>query len=148
MRAPYQVLIFLYTFSEKNEIKYCILKRKDLKVWQGIAGGGEDKELPLQTAKRETFEEAGIEISEDSFIKLNSIANISVEAIGGPIWGKDILEVPEYAFGLEVKSQEIKINNEHTEYKWLSYSQALSKLEWESNKNALLELNNQILNSF
>ncbi|MFW2487815.1 NUDIX domain-containing protein [Clostridium chromiireducens] len=31
-----------------------------MQVWKFIVGGGEDGETPLQSAKRETFEEASI----------------------------------------------------------------------------------------
>lgn len=41
MRAPYQVLVLPFK-KENGNIKYSILKRKDMKVWQGIAGGGEE----------------------------------------------------------------------------------------------------------
>ena len=32
-----------------------------MKLWQFIAGGGEDGETHIETAKREAFEEAGFE---------------------------------------------------------------------------------------
>ncbi len=145
MRAPYQVLVFPYFVSSQNKITFCIFKRSDLSVWQGISGGGEDIETPLDAAKREVREEAGIIVTEKSFVPLKSICNIPVTAIGGAIWGKDISEVPEYPLGLEVQDQDIQLSTEHTEYKWLSYSEALKKLEWQSNKIALTELNERIL---
>jgi len=45
MRSPYQVLVFPYCLKDTGEITYCIFKRRDLNVWQGIAGGGEDYEI-------------------------------------------------------------------------------------------------------
>ena len=59
MRQPYQTLIFPYK-RENNEILFAIFLRDDMKVWQGICGGGEENETILDTAKREAFEEAGI----------------------------------------------------------------------------------------
>ncbi|HRU21005.1 MAG TPA: NUDIX domain-containing protein [Candidatus Paceibacterota bacterium] len=45
-------------YKEKNRYLYAIFKRRDLKFWQRISGGTEGKETPLETAKRESFEEA------------------------------------------------------------------------------------------
>lgn len=56
MRAPYQVLIFPYIKTDES-IQYGIFNRSDYGYWQGIAGGGEDGETPIESAKREAFEE-------------------------------------------------------------------------------------------
>ena len=46
---------------ENGNVKYCIFKRNDMKVWQFIAGGGEDEdETIIISAKREAYEEANI----------------------------------------------------------------------------------------
>ena len=39
---------------------YCVFHRADHDQWQFIAGGGEDNEIPLAAAERETFEEGGV----------------------------------------------------------------------------------------
>lgn len=145
MRAPFQVLIIPYLQTDRQAPLYCLFKRSDLNVWQAISGGGEDAELPLETAQRETREEVKIDSVEADFIRLSSIEYIPVEKIRGPIWGEKITEVPEYTFGLKVRQKEIKIGVEHTEYGWFSYPEALEKLEWQSNKNALKELNDLLL---
>ena len=61
MRAPFQVLVIPYKIIN-NEILYGIFLRSDMKVWQTISGGGEDDESPIEAAKREANEEAGIDI--------------------------------------------------------------------------------------
>lgn len=52
MRAPYQVLIFPY-IKTTDSIQYAIFNRSDYSYWQGIAGGGEVGEIPIESAKRE-----------------------------------------------------------------------------------------------
>ena len=59
-RAPFQVLVYPYRKIDDNEYEYALLKRSDAGWWQAIAGGGEDDETPIETAKREAYEEAGI----------------------------------------------------------------------------------------
>jgi ADP-ribose pyrophosphatase YjhB (NUDIX family) len=39
-------------------VLYAVFKRTDGGCWQGIAGGGEKGETPLQAAQREALEEA------------------------------------------------------------------------------------------
>ncbi|MGY4745063.1 NUDIX domain-containing protein [Streptomyces sp. B21-108] len=38
-----------------------LLRREDMNVWQGVAGGGEVDETPQQAAIRETCEELGLD---------------------------------------------------------------------------------------
>jgi dATP pyrophosphohydrolase len=50
-RAPFQILVFPYCKDDSGKIQYAIFSRADYFCWQGIAGGGEDKETPLEAAK-------------------------------------------------------------------------------------------------
>lgn len=142
-RAPYQVLVFPYFKSKEQELEYCIFRRKDMGAWQGVAGGGEVGETPLESAKRETFEEAGI-TSDNRFVQLSSISSVPVEAISGFIWGEDVLVIPEYSFAVRVKSKEIHLKDEHSKFEWLNFDEAMGRLEWDSNRSALWELNHRL----
>ncbi len=142
MRTPYQILLFPF-IREKNRISYALFKRADRDVWQGIAGGGENNECPLQTVKREAFEEGKIPC-DMPYMRLSSIASIPVEQINGFMWGEDIAVIPEYTFGVELTERKIDIGHEHTTYEWFSYDCAQKKLTWDSNKTALWELHYRI----
>ena len=144
MRAPFQILVLPYKKKTKG-YEFCIFRREDMGVWQGIAGGGEDDEKPIVAAKRESLEEAGI--ADGKLTQLDSINSIPVEAISGFIWGDDVIVIPEYSFGIESKDGKIVIAREHTEYKWVTFKEAHDKLEWDSNKTALWELNHRLLNN-
>jgi dATP pyrophosphohydrolase len=48
--------------------------------------------------------------------------------------------VPEYAFGADVGEQEITLSHEHEEFRWVDYSTAQKLLTFDSNRNALWEL--------
>ncbi|GAJ23061.1 unnamed protein product, partial [marine sediment metagenome] len=45
------------------------------------------------------------------------------------------------SFGAKSDSDVITLSKEHTEYRWVSYEDAMAMLKWDSNKNALWELN-------
>jgi dATP pyrophosphohydrolase len=138
-RAPFQVLVFPYRIQPNDVTLYAVFRRADSDHWQGIAGGGEDDESPLDAARREAHEEA--EIKKDSqYLPLKSCANIPVEKICGFLWGDDVNSIPEYCFGVEATNENLKISSEHAEYRWLSYKEADRLLQWGSNKTALREL--------
>ena len=143
MRRPIQVLVLPYKYASKD-VKFLIFKRSDLNVWQGIAGGVEDGESIYQAAKREANEEAGIPIT-NKFIKLDSKSTIPVNFIHGDFyWGKDVYNAIEYCFGVCINDQNIDLSDEHIEYRWVSYEEAFKLFKWDSNKNALWELNERI----
>jgi len=143
-RAPFQVLIIPFYCSESGKIEYAIFRRRDSGYWQGIAGGGEDKETPLQAAKREAQEEGGVP-KNSHFIALDAVCSISVDNFAdGTLWDEGVLVIPEYSFGVEIRSRAITLSAEHLEYRWVEYDEALRMLKWDSNKTALWELNQRL----
>lgn len=143
MRAPYQVLIFPF-IKGKDKYYYAIFERKDLSIWQGLAGGGEGDEVPFEAARREAYEEAGID-QNAHYIRLSSITTIPAVNICGLLWG-NVVMIPEFSFGVEVRSRELKIRDEHIQYLWLSCNDAIDKLRYDSNKSALWELDYRLKN--
>lgn len=139
MRAPYQILVLPF-IKENGKYYYALFRRKDMHIWQGIAGGGENGEKPIETAKREAYEE-GLILKESNYIKLSSITTIPVTSVCGFKWGEEIAVIPEFTFGVELLSRKIELSQEHTEYQWFNFKDAINKLKWDSNKTALWELN-------
>jgi dihydroneopterin triphosphate diphosphatase len=142
-RSPYQILVIPFYKQKDGNVLYALFKREDMKVWQGIAGGGEKGESPIETARREASEEANIS-PKSKMIQLSSVASIPVVAISGFLWGEDVLVIPEHSFGVKINQQKIKLSKEHLKYQWFTYDDAMEKLNWDSNKTALWELNYRI----
>ena len=61
--------------------------------------------------------------------------------------GNDVLLIYEYAFGVDATNEEMRLSREHTKMEWLPYDEAIKKLKWDSNKNALWELNYHLINN-
>jgi dATP pyrophosphohydrolase len=142
-RAPFQVLVLPFR-TEENGILYAIFRRKDTGIWQGIAGGGEGKELPLEAATRELVEETGLPPSLQ-LIPLQTISSIPVtEFQDSAAWGEQRYVVPEHCFGVDVESNQIRLSGEHTEYGWLRYGEAVALLRYDGNRTALWELNQKV----
>lgn len=141
-RAPFQVLVLPYKITD-GSVLYAVFRRSDGDYWQWIAGGGEDNESPIEAAKREAWEEARI-CSPSEFLALDSRATVPVEGISGFLWGPDVLVVPEYCFAVMFDGV-LKLSHEHSELAWMDYESASKALKWDSNKNALWELNHRLL---
>lgn len=145
MRAPFQILAIPYRIINES-LEYCLLCRSDCNQWQFIAGGGEDCETPWDAAKREAFEEGGV--CSEQWIALESLAYVPATVISEKHrrhWSPEVYVIPEYAFGFACR-EEIKLSHEHTECVWLTYDEAIQKLQWDSNRTALYELNCRLLN--
>jgi dATP pyrophosphohydrolase len=144
MRAPFQVLVIPFRKSNSN-IEYAIFKRSDADYWQFIAGGGEDGETPEQAAQREASEEAGVS-SDSHLIRLDSTSTVPKENFAAAkSWPSTLYVVPEYCFAVDLGKSDIAISPEHLEFRWVLYGEAQKMLEWDSNRNALWEINERLL---
>jgi dATP pyrophosphohydrolase len=59
-------------------------------------------------------------------------------------WGPEVFVIPEYCFAIEVRDSVLVLSAEHTEGRWASYGEARVLLRWDSNRNALWELNERL----
>lgn len=142
-RAPYNVHVFLYRFAESGEKEYAIFRRSDDEVWQGICGGGEDNETIIESALRESYEEAGISQCLDLH-RLDTISFVPANVFkASEDWGKDVVVVPMYFFGA-LYDGNITLSHEHSEYKWCNCEEARKLMYWHEQKNALWELNERL----
>lgn len=145
MRKPIQVLIFLYRKNNNNKYEYCIFQRSKTQIWQAISGGVEDNETLHETVKREVLEETGTKVK--SVFQLSTTSSIPVVNVTGDFtWGNNIYVVTEYSFGVFIENNNIKLSNEHILYEWLEFEEAYNKLTFDSNKTALWELNQRLIN--
>ncbi|WP_427340744.1 NUDIX hydrolase [Caloranaerobacter sp. DY30410] len=142
-RQPINVLVFPYFISNNGNIKYALFKRSDMNCWQGIAGGVEEGENILDAVKRECWEEANIDI-ESEFIKLDSMTSIPITEIKGD-WDDNTYVATEYSYGVKLIDKKIVLSNEHNEFGWFTYEEAMKLLKWDSNKTALWELNKRLV---
>lgn len=145
MRKPKQVLVFLYRYRNKN-IEYCIFYRKKQYFYQGLSGGVEDNEELADTVKREVYEETGIKVN--NIIKLDTISSIPGINVNKSFnYKNNIYVVYEYAFAVNINNEDIKLSNEHQEYRWVNYEEAINLLKYDSNKTALFELNERLVHN-
>lgn len=140
MRAEHQVLVLGYIKS--GIIKYLVMEREDLRIWQFVSGGGESDEIPVESASREFLEETGKDI--DGFIKLDTMASIPAYFFKEHRNKSDLYVVPEFSFAVELFDEKIKLSDEHISYKFLPYEECREMLKYDSNRTALYELNERL----
>ncbi|MEX6015028.1 NUDIX hydrolase [Mammaliicoccus sciuri] len=145
MRSTYNILGIPY-YYKNGTAYYCILKREDMKVWQFIAGGGENIEPPIETAKREIKEE--IDYNPDLIEKLDTMGSVSVEYFKDfkNLWKDGLYVIPIYTFFFELPTKDIKLSKEHTEYQWVTYNKAYKELYFDLDKTALWEVSKRLEN--
>lgn len=141
-RAAFQVLVLPYRQTSRR-VEFALFRCADAGCWQGVAGG-EAGESPLQAARRETAEEAGL-AGDGEFVALDARATIPmVDVTGEFTWGPAVLVLPEYAFGVHAQDAEVRLSHAHTEYGWFSLEDAAAAVRWDSNRTALWELDHRL----
>ena len=142
-RAPFQVLVLPYRRAA-DMLEYAVFSRSDYSCRQGIAGGGEAGESPLDAARREASEEAGLSEA-TRFMPLQAACTVPVIFFqDGGSWDSALYVVPEHSFGADATGQTLTLSDEHDAVEWLPYAQAHARLTYDSNRTALWELNQRL----
>lgn len=133
-----QVDSYIYRITKDGPI-YLMLKRSPGKhyehLWQGVAGKIEKGETATQTVIRELEEETG-KIPKKLFVA-DHIASFYDAR-------KDRIQMVPI-FGIEVENSEVRLSEEHSDYKWVSFDEALNLLTWKGQKEGLRTVHDEIV---
>ena len=121
-----------YVFKKvENKIRFLLLKRAGTNIykylWQGVAGKIERGESAWQAALRELDEETGLK-PKRMFVA-DHVSKFYEEI------GDRINLVP--VFGIEVGSEEVRLSDEHTEFRWMDVDEAEETLVWSGQKKGV-----------
>ena len=137
-KRPESVLVVVYTRSNK----ILTLRRKQPNYfWQSVAGSLEWDETPEQAAKRELYEETGLS---DTSLMINWHSHNKFLIY--PMWrhryAPGIISNKEHLFSLKLEAPcNIVLDpREHSEYRWLSLSQAMIQISSHTNRDAITHL--------
>ena len=145
-RQPQQVHIYLYRYNKYHKYEYSIFQRSDNPDWwQGICGGVEEGEDLYAAARREIYEEAGINerlplfcLDTKSYLPVCIFNNKAQEE-----WGVETVVVPMYFFAMPYTGV-IKLSDEHTQVLWLEFNEAEKLIFFHDQKTGLWELNERL----
>jgi len=132
-----QIDSYIYRITDNGPV-YLMLKRSPGKyyehLWQGVAGKIEKGETATQTVIRELEEETGMKPTK--MFTADHIASFYDAR------NDRILIVP--IFGIEVENSKVQLSAEHSEYRWVSFDEALALLTWKGQKEGLRTVHDEI----
>lgn len=126
-------LIDLYAYSLiRNDPHFLILKRSEGKIysgqWRMVGGKTKKNEKRWEAALRELYEETGLQpVKFWSVPTLNHFYEPS---------GDDIHLIPAFAAEIE-PDQNIRLDDEHVEFKWVSSDEAERFIFWPEQKRII-----------
>ena len=133
-----QVDSYIYRNTDAGPV-YLMLKRSMGKyyehLWQGVAGKIEKGETAVQTILRELKEETG-----KKPVKMFAADHIASFYDAR----KDRIQMVPI-FGIEVENSEVQLSEEHSEYKWVSFEEAVALLTWKGQKEGLRTVHDEIM---
>src|SRR3990167_2318660 len=130
MKSLTKVQIIL--FRNPSNPEFLLLKTTGRRsIWQGITGGVEETDSSLKyAAMRELEEELGIKTTEDKIIGPLHEFEFQTEREGF-----EGTTAKEYCFAFEIPaSYEVHLSEEHSEYKWLPFEEAVQLVDYENPK--------------
>lgn len=136
-------LIEAHIFREKNEkIEFLLLKRSPKQyypnLWQMVSGKIKENETAYNAALREIKEETGL--TPEKFWVAPTVNSFYAQ-------DKDyICLLPVFAAKVKFES-EVKISEEHTEYKWLNPEEAKKILAWDGQRKSIDVIVDYFLNT-
>lgn len=138
-KTPVSSLIVIYT----RELDILLLHRADKKnYWQSVTGSLELNETPFEAAKREVFEETGIDCSKYLLKDWRLNHEYKIYSHWQHRYKPGVLYNTEHIFGLELPNK-IKIRlepNEHIDFKWVRIDDAKKLVFSWTNVKALEKL--------
>jgi dATP pyrophosphohydrolase len=138
-KRPESVLVVVYT----RDGEVLLLQRADkTQAWQSVTGSMRwDEKKPIDTACRELLEETGLVAK--NRLKDSRVENCyPIHPLWKPRYHPDQHENCEHLFFLELPERSaITINtNEHQDFCWLPFKQAIEKVRFSTNRDAIAML--------
>ncbi len=144
-RRPEKIIIYLYRRTQTGEIEFLLLQRasesRSGTIWQTVVGGAKWGEQLIEAARREVYEETGL-------TRLQGITAIGYAFTfdfdtfpDHSSYAPDVKEISNTVFAAEVASaRPVVLSAEHIDYGWFLYQEALDKIHWPEEREALIRL--------
>lgn len=130
-KLPIKVQGVVFTVNSKGDEEILCLKRspEDGGFWHIVTG-------TIDTPHESMFDCLLRELDEELQIQKENVEELTKE-LHRFLWEKKGVPIWVFTYGVQVKTKDIVLNEEHTEYKWLPLSKAIDLLESDSVKEIL-----------
>lgn len=138
-KKPVSSLVLIYT----EDFKVLLMERADKKgFWQSVTGSLEENETPRDAAIREVFEETGIDATQYHVEDWELSHVYEIYAHWRYRYAPDITHNREHIFALKVPASiPIQLSaDEHVQYLWLDWRDAMDKVFSWTNVEAIKKL--------
>jgi dATP pyrophosphohydrolase len=138
-KQPISVLVVIYT----SQLEVLLLERADFPgYWQSVTGSREGEEPLSETARRETFEETGLEAARYVLTDWQVQNEYDIYPKWQHRYPPGTTHNTEHVFGLELSAAvPVKLSpREHLSNIWLPWQEAAEKVFSPSNRAAILQL--------
>lgn len=136
-KIPISVLVLIYT---KNKDILILKKNNGKDMWQSVTGSINDGESVDDAAKREVYEETGL--NTDNIINCNKQYIFEIYEMWRYKYDDNVTHNTEHVFLLELdERKDIVIDKEeHVSYEWTSRVKAAEKVFSHTNRQAIFDL--------
>ncbi|MBU2104232.1 MAG: NUDIX domain-containing protein [Nanoarchaeota archaeon] len=137
--------IFIVVYAVvKNKIEFLILRRKlHWNGWEFSKGGMRFYETQKMTVRREVKEETGLKILKMKKFRISGRYKYDKKYSDRKNF---IGQTYGMLYAVKVKRGRVKIDKrEHSNYKWINFSEAMKKLEWENQRRCLRFVNDWLM---
>jgi 8-oxo-dGTP pyrophosphatase MutT (NUDIX family) len=144
-RRPDKIIVYLYRHVNAGGVEYLLLQRaptgRSGPIWQTVVGSARWNEKLIEAARREVFEETGL-------TRLQGIMAIGYAFTfdfdlpeGASEYAPDVRRICNIVFASAVESYKpVTLSLEHIDYGWFPYKEALGRIHWPEEKEALIRL--------
>ncbi len=142
-RRPDKIIVYLYRRPNLDTVEYLLMRRaptgKSGAIWQTVVGSARWGERLVEAARREVYEETGL-------TRLQGIMAIGYAfafdfTFAQSSYAPHVNRIYNTVFASEVVSDKpVFLSEEHTEYGWFRYEEALERTHWPEEREALLRL--------
>lgn len=140
---PYKQAISALIVIHTPDLQVLLMERTDFnEAWQSVTGSREGDESLEQTARREVFEETGIDACMYTLRNWQQSHDFEIFEIWRHRYAPGTTHNTEHVFSLEVpRAMAITLaEGEHRRFKWVSWSQAAEMVFSPSNSDAIRSL--------
>lgn len=142
-KQPISVLVIVHT----PDLKVLLLERVDFQdAWQSVTGSKEGDEILADTARREVFEETGLNASQFTLRDWQLSSDFEIYELWRHRYAPGITTNTEHVFSLEIPApiDIVLSEREHRRFRWVDWNIAAEMVFSPSNAEAIRRLPERI----